>query len=353
MAAANEFRPGDPRSKGANPQRRIPQVWPKDRRFRILSLDGGGIRGVFPATFLAELERRYCPGQHIADFFDLIAGTSTGGILALGLGARLSTQEISDLYLKRGVEIFPVPKHTFAGRIASLLKKGWHFLHYLYDRKALSDVVTGTLQDRLFGDSKSRLCIPAFDGKNSEVFVYKTPHHKDYRFDRFEKMITVALATAAAPTYFQPLKHGGYHLVDGGVWANNPVMIAVVEALICWEVSPDQIDVLSISCGEDPYIISDFQMKWSGKLFWSNAIFAAMRLQSLAATNQARLLLGPPSVVRVVPAGHQPPIALDDYKRAVDLLPADAIAAVTEHGSKINEMFFQSSVEAYVPVPVE
>jgi predicted acylesterase/phospholipase RssA len=213
--------------------------------------------------------------------------------------------------------------------------------------------LTDILQDRQFGDSKSRLCIPAFDGKNSEVFVYKTPHHRDYKFDRFERMTTVALSTAAAPTYFQPLKHGGYHLVDGGVWANNPVMIAVVEALICWDVTPDQIDVLSISCGEDPYIVSDSQMKWSGKLFWSDAIFAAMRLQSLAATNQARLLLGPPSVVRIDPAAHQPPIALDDYSRAVDLLPSDAIAAVDKLGTKLHEMFLSSPVEEYEAVPAD
>lgn len=282
-----------------------------------------------------------------------VAGTSTGGILALGLGARLPTQDICDLYAKRGSEIFPVPKHTLAGRLASVFRKGWHFLHYLYDREILSAVLTEILQDRQFGDSKSHLCIPAFDGKNSEVFVYKTPHHKDYKFDRFEKMTTVALATAAAPSYFQPLKHGGYHLVDGGVWANNPVMIAVVEALICWDIPPDQIDVLSISCGEDPYIVSDAQMKWSGKLFWTDAIFAAMRLQSLAATNQARLLLGPPSVVRIEPASHQPPIHLDDYEQAVELLPGDAAAALEKHGTKINEVFLHSPTEEFVPVPAE
>jgi len=84
---ARQFRPGDPRSQGAIPQRRIPQDWPKDRRFRVLSIDGGGIKGLFPATVLAELERRYLGGASVARYFDLVAGTSTGGIIALGLGA--------------------------------------------------------------------------------------------------------------------------------------------------------------------------------------------------------------------------------------------------------------------------
>ena len=147
--------------------------------------------------------------------------------------------------------------------------------------------------------------------------------------------------------------NGGYHLVDGGVWANNPVMLAVIEALICWKVTPEQIDVLTISCGEDPYVVSGWQLKWGGKLFWSDAIFAAMRLQSLAATNQARLLLGPPSVLRILPGAHQPPIALDDYKRAKAVLPADAIAAADMHGEKISEVFFQSIAEEYIPVPMD
>src|SRR5258708_39856327 len=113
---ARDFRPGDPGSKGAIPQRRIPQDWPKDRRFRILSLDGGGIKGLFPATVLAELERRYLGGASIANYFDLVAGASTGGILALGLGAGLTAAEMAELYLTRGPEVFPQPSDTPWGR---------------------------------------------------------------------------------------------------------------------------------------------------------------------------------------------------------------------------------------------
>lgn len=351
MSEPRTFKPGDPRSRGAIPQRRVSQDWPKDRRFRILSVDGGGIRGIFPATILAELERRYCGGRHIGEYFDLVAGTSTGGIIALGIGARIPLPRLFDLYVQRGREIFPEPGHTIAGRLRALLNRKRHWLQHLYDREALTAFLQEELGDGLLGNSQSRLCIPAFDGINSEVFVYKTPHHTDYKFDRYEKMLNVALATAAAPTYFQPLKHGGYQLVDGGVWANNPVMLAVIEALICWNIKPGQIDVLTISCGDDPYVLSPLQLKWGGKIFWGDAIFAAMRLQSLAATNQARLLLGPPSVVRVEPEAHQPPIALDDWRRAAALLPYEAASLVDRQGDAIAKKFLSVPVERYVPVP--
>src|SRR5437879_6965842 len=155
MPEAGRLGPGEPRSAGAIPQRRVPQAWPKDRRFRILSVDGGGIRGVFPATILAELEQRFGNGRSVGDYFDLIAGTSTGGIIALGIGARFSAAEVRDLYTKRGVEIFPERKRSAAGRLTSLLQRSKHWLHYLYERDALVRVLNDKFQDRLFGDSKS------------------------------------------------------------------------------------------------------------------------------------------------------------------------------------------------------
>jgi predicted acylesterase/phospholipase RssA len=342
---AGDFRPGDPRSKGAIPQRRIPQDWPKDRRFRILSLDGGGIKGLFPSTVLAELERRYLGGRSIAGYFDLVAGTSTGGIIALGLGAGLTAAEITDFYSRRGMEIFPEPTRTPIGRLR-------HYLHYRYEPEVLERHLTEILGDKPFGSSVIRLCVPAFEGKHSEVFVFKTPHHPDYKFDRFEPMVKVAMATSAAPTYFRPLEHNGYTLVDGGVWANNPVMLAVIEALICFDVSRDQIDILSIGCGEDPYVVSQAQIDAGGKLAWADVIFAAMRLQSLSATNQARLLLGPPAVRRIDPPANPNPIMLDDFRRSMNELVPAALEAVNDHGGQIAAHFLSEAVDPFVPVPL-
>jgi patatin-like phospholipase/acyl hydrolase len=327
-------------------QRRILQAWPKDRRFRILSIDGGGIRGIFPAGVLAGLERHFTGGRTIASNFDLIAGTSTGGILALGLGAGFTATELLDLYVNRGCEVFPP-----AGRIRTLLRDKQHYRRYLYDSDALQKLLTDQLGERLFGDSKVRLCIPAFEGAHSEVYVFKTPHHRDYKTDRFQRMTTVGLATAAAPSYFRPLEHDGYTLVDGGVWANNPIMLALVEALRCYDVSRDQIDIFSLGCGDDKYVVSRAEIAKGGLWHWKRIIEAAMRLQSLAATNQARLLLGPPSVVRIDAPTFTPKLRMDDWRRAVsELVPS---AAVKAHGESIAQMFLQNEAAQYVPLPAE
>lgn len=306
------------------------------------------MRGIFPASVLAELEKRFCAGRRVSEYFDLIAGTSTGGIIALGLGAGFSAAEMKALYVDRGQEIFPPRKLSWLHSAASFLRQT---VLYRYDRDAIARLLSETLGEKLFGDSASRLCIPAFDGTHSEVFVYKTPHHTDYKFDRLEKMINIGLATSAAPTFFQPFKNGGYQMVDGGVWANNPIMLAVIEALICFDVAPSKIDVLSIGCGDDPYIVSPRQIKFGGMWFWKDAIFAAMRLQSLAATNQARRLIGPPSVVRLSPPVYSPSIDLDDWCRAVDLLPGDAFSATEANADRIKSMFFEDVADAFVPVP--
>jgi uncharacterized protein len=352
MSDTHRLRPGEPRSAGSIPQRRIPQSWPKDRPFRILSLDGGGIRGVFPAAVLAELERRHVAGRSVAAHFDLVAGTSTGGILALGLGAGLTARELLDLYVKRGAEVFPPPGRGAFGRLRAWAQGRWHYVAHLYDRTALEGLLTDTLGARTFGESTSRLCIPAFEGRHSEVFVFKTPHHPDYKTDRHERMATVGLATAAAPTFFRPLQHGGYTLVDGGVWASNPIMLAVVEALTCFDVERSQIRVLSIGCGDDRYLVSRPQIEQGGLWHWRRVMQASMRLQSLAATNQARLLLGPPSVLRIDPPEVRPAIRMDDWGRSVAELVPLAAASVDALGDRIGHDFLDTVAPPYEPVPL-
>jgi hypothetical protein len=315
-------------------------------------VDGGGIKGLFPATVLAELERRYLDGKSIASYFDLVAGTSTGGILALGLGAGLTAAALADLYTQRGADIFPEPTDSSFGRMRAWWRSKRHYLHYHYERDSLEKLLSDTLGPKLFGDSIVRLCIPAFEGKHSEVFMFKTPHHPDYKFDRFEPMVTVALATSAAPTYFRPLEHKGYTLVDGGVWANNPAMLAVIEALICFDIDRSQIDLLSLGCGEDRYVISDDKMYPGGKLAWYDVIFAAMRLQSLSAINQARLLLGPPSVHRVDPPPNPRPILLDDFRRSLEELVPAAKKAIDEKGDRIASVFLREAASPYIPTAI-
>jgi patatin-like phospholipase/acyl hydrolase len=265
----------------------------------------------------------------------------------LGLGAGYSAADLLDLYVQRGGEIFPP-----LGGVRLWLRDKRHYTRYLYDRGALQRVLQDKLGNRLFGDSQVRLCIPAFEGAHSEVFVFKTPHHRDYRIDRFERMVHVALATAAAPTYFRPLEHGGYTLVDGGVWANNPIMLAVIEALICFDITREQIDVLSLGCGDDRYVVSQSQIVKGGLWHWKQIMEGAMRLQSLAATNQARLLLGPPAVRRFDAPTFEPKLRMDDWRRSVrELVPA-AEQTVAAHGEAIAGAFLSQTAMPFIPEPV-
>ncbi len=338
------------RSAGALQRRRVPLRWPKDRDFRILSIDGGGIRGIYPAAFLAGLESRYLGGDSVGRHFDLIAGTSTGGIIAIGLAAGLAGADVADLYLRRGCEIFPPGGSGVFGAIGRRVDDFCHLFRYRYDRKALTSILAVTLGEKKFGQARNRLCIPSFDGRYGDVYIFKTPHHPDFRKDGFEPMTKVAAATAAAPTFFQPLRAGGYTFVDGGVWANNPVMIGLVDALCCFDVPRERVRILSLGCGDDPYTVAAPKIVRGGTLAWRDIIYAAMRLQSLNALGQAGLLIGADRIVRANAPASEEKIRMDDWTRASAELPGAAEAALDEMGGRVAEMFLKDTAEPYEPV---
>ena len=333
------------RSAGTISHRRKLQPWPNNQEFRILSIDGGGIRGIFPAAFLAGLEHRFLGGSAITPYFDLIAGTSTGGIIALGLGSGLSASDLLDLYVRRGCEVFP-PLPIIAKPAARLLG----YFKYRYDRKALLSVLKDTFGEMKFGASRTRLCIPSCDGTNGEVYIFKTPHHPDYQRDFKEEMTKVGLATSAAPGYFRPLEDGGYTFVDGGVWCNNPIMVGLVDTLACYRVPSSQIRVLSLSCGINPYKVGRIKRTFGGKLFWYDIIFAAMRFQSENAIGQAGLLIGRNRIKRICPPNTIKPIELDDWERASNELPLAAEKRLDELGDDIASHFLREPTLPYSPI---
>lgn len=311
--------------------------WPAGEPFRILSIDGGGIKGIFPAAVLAALERRFLAGRSIARHFDLMTGTSTGGILALGLAAGQTSQELLEMYQQRGRQIFP------PGRFGRLWRNLRGFSLHRYDRSALTMALQGALGARKLAETRSRLCIPAFEGHHAEVYVFKTPHHPDYRIDGHERMVTIGQATSAAPCYFRALDSGGYRFVDGGVWANNPIMIGLVDALACFAIDPAQIRILSLGCGREPVRVT--HRKAIGGLWsWRDVIFAAMDLQSQNALGQARLLIGPERVTRLEPELVSP-IQLDDCVRSSVELPPEAERVLRDHAEEIAETFLTSEVK--------
>ena len=333
-----------PRSSGVLQQRRIPLDWPEQREFRILSIDGGGIKGVFPASLLAGLEARYLNGSSVARYFDLITGTSTGGIIALGLGAGLKAAELRDLYLHRGQEIFP-PGNALSRR----LRGASGLFKYRYNRAALTRAMGEHLGGLTLADSQARLCIPSCDGRHGDLYVFKTPHHPDYRLDFREKMVDVAVATAAAPTYFRPFEQSGYTFLDGGIWANNPIIVGLVEALSCFAVPREGIRILSLGCGDSRFTVGKWQKRWGGLWHWRGIMNPVMRFQSLSAAGQAGLLIGPERIIRINPPAADRQIDLDDWTRAVAELPGAADSVLAERGDAIAARFLTDIADPYAP----
>jgi patatin-like phospholipase/acyl hydrolase len=334
------------RSDGTLQKRRTRLPWPADRPFRILSVDGGGICGILPASILAELETRFLNGAPIAQHFDMIAGTSTGGIIALGLSHGKTAQYIRDIYVERGGLIFPA-----AGFFRGLFRKARRIARYAYDSQTLEEELLRIFGETPFGAAKIRLCIPSFEGRHGEPWMYKTPHHPDYKKDRFERMVRVGLATSAAPTFLKALLNNGYMMVDGGLWANNPVMNALVDALSCFDLDRGQIQILSLGCGETSFKVDEKRAQ-GGLLQWRNMFSAVMRAQSLNALGQAYLLVGKDNVLRIDAPETPIPIPLDDYHRAKAELPAMARSLVEASGHRVEQLFFGSLAAPYEPCPI-
>ena len=314
--------------------RREPLPWLDSATFRILSIDGGGIKGIFPAQVLVYLEDNCLGGRPIGDYFDLIAGTSTGGIIALGLGAGLTARSLLDLYVNEGHRVFP-PKQRLKGR--RLFRR---LSRNRYDRDALDGLLSQTLGVKTLRESRYRLLIPATEAKHGDPAVYKTPHHPGYFLDGDKPMVEVAAATSAAPTYLSPVIQDGYILLDGGIWANNPTMMGLVEALTCFTVQREQIAILSIGCGQDGFRINNKQTAGAGQFQWREIIYVAMHYQSLTAVNQAGLLIGRDKVTRLDRPEGAEPIDLDDWDKARRLLPEEALAVAEQYADRIAEMFF-------------
>ncbi|HRD68115.1 MAG TPA: CBASS cGAMP-activated phospholipase [Candidatus Competibacter sp.] len=321
------------RSDGTRHTLRPVQPWPEDKPFRILSIDGGGILGLLPSLVLAEIEDRFLDGQPIGPYFDLIAGTSTGGIIALALGQEKRAKDISNLYLERGERIFPP-----GNRLTRTLRRLRQWAIYAYDRDALENELRREFGSRRLGTSKIPLCIPAFEGRYGEPYIFKTPHHPDYTLDQHETLVDIALSTAAAPTYFAGLKRNGYIFTDGGIWANNPIMIGLVDALTCFDIQRRQVHILSLGCGQESFRLGLFQ-NMGGFLFWAKTFKrAAMKAQSHNALGQAGLLVGRDHLLRIDAPESNRPIEMDDVCRAISELPNVARALADASGHKVFEM---------------
>ena len=331
------------RSDGTIQYRRLLQPWPEGKPFRILSIDGGGIRGVFPAAYLAELERRFLGSASIGDNFDMIAGTSTGGIITLALAKGMTAEQALSIYTERGDRIFPVKSG-----LPRLLRWTRSLFKPKHDQTVLKAELEAEFGTTLFGEARHRCVIPSFDGLYGEPVIYKTPHHPDYKLDQHKTMVDIALHATAAPTIFPAVKDDGYVMIDGGIWANNPVMNALVDALACYDVPRENIRILSLGTGEATFSLSE-AAQTGGKKHWAVLLpfLAASRAQSKNALGQAFLLAGKDNVVRIDVPESDTPIALDDVARSVCALPLVARSLVEGSGHMIFEKFLSKPAEPW------
>lgn len=330
-------RPPERRSAGTIGGHRQPLSWPSERPFRILSIDGGGIKGIFPASVLSAFETEFCPGNSAGEYFDLITGTSTGGIIALGLSLGLPSNVILELYMEHGASIFPPSR--LPRPVAKVVRGFGRVGRYSYKRAPLKAALEDVFDNRTLGDAERRLCIPSFEGTYGEVFVFKTPHHPDFKLDWSQRMVDVAMATAAAPTFFKTLKMGRQVFADGGVWANNPVMIGLVDALSTHNLDRRQVQILSLSCGDLDIPFTKGQRTAGGLWHWREIIKSAMHLASQNSTGQAGLLIGRDQLVRIEPPPVVSAIEMDDFEAASSIIPALAAEAARSNFDAVRPFF--------------
>lgn len=321
---------------------------------RILCIDGGGIKGTQPAAFLATLEEDLdCP---IGEYFDLIAGTSTGGILAIGLALGHPAKDLLKLYVDRGPIIFgePATSEDKPGVVKRLLRRVWakgkHAVGPKHDATILRDELDKVLQGARIGEARTRLVVPAWDADRRRPYIYKTAHHDRLSTDYREPALDAAMATAAAPTYFRRHKTANnVGLLDGGVWANNPIAIATVEAITCLGWNATDLRVLSLGCTDEIYMLSEEPGCLELGLKFLN-LFADG--QSHGALGMAKLLTdhsySGDRIYRYAPPCPAGFFAMDDASK-ISRLQGMGVSAAREAKPRLKQVFFKSTAEPFVP----
>jgi hypothetical protein len=227
--------------------------------------------------------------------FDLVAGTSTGSILAAAVVLKRPLAAVAELYAKQGPTIFANRWWSVDGKLAAK-----------YDAIALKTVVEKELGAAVLGEvTRPALIIPAADIGNGQVHVFKSQYDGEFVRDKAVRVADAVLASCSAPTFFPPHDIADYRLADGGTWANNPALVAAIDAVRRFRVEPCRIRILSIGTGAERFTYPrrpglaarawGFMTAWQrGKL-----IELMLSLQSQAATNMTALLLGKEQVLRL------------------------------------------------------
>jgi hypothetical protein len=236
--------------------------------FKVLALSGGGYRGLFTAQVLAQLEK--ATGKRIVDQFDLITGTSIGGIIALALADGKRPAEIAQLFKDKGKEIFPrcsfVPKWLWA--IKGLNRS-------LYDARGLTDILNHWFANKQMQDLEHAfVMVPATRASTGSPKFFKTPHDGELFMDREIPVVDVALATSAAPVYFpmHKISADNTRYIDGGLVGNAPGLFGYIEAITRLKCDPEDVCVLSVGTLRGMPCISEKTSKRPWLWYWLNPL---------------------------------------------------------------------------------
>jgi uncharacterized protein len=276
--------------------------------FRILSIDGGGVRGIYPAHILKRIHE-----EHDFEFhkhFDLVAGTSTGAILAAAVATDTPLSKVCTLYEERARRIF-VSRPSVGG-----------FLRSLYDKTHLRALLIDVFGNRTMSDAHTRLLLPATDISNGCVHVFKSPYLNGFVRDNDVPIATAVLASCSAPVYFPPESVDEYLVADGGLWANNPSLVALVEATGKLQVPLDRVRLLSLGTGSghQRYSVRGSSKRPWGIVTWGprRLVDLALSIQAAAATNMVGLLLPDNQQMRI-DFQLNGDVRLDDHRSIEDL----------------------------------
>ncbi len=237
----------------------------KQPEFRILSLAGGGYLGFYTACVLAELEEQ--AGEPLGRRFDLIAGTSVGGILAIALAYEIPMATIRTLFIEQGTRIFSaraLPSNPVA-RLRDLTRS---VLGPKYNGLALNKALVTHLGRRTLAEARHAVVVPAVNITLSQTKVFKSPHTAGSRGDEGIRAASVAMATSAAPAYFPAVRVGPHLYADGGLFAVAPDQVAMHEAEHFMRVDASRIRMLSIGTATSNYRPADAVAVTDGAVDW-------------------------------------------------------------------------------------
>lgn len=207
--------------------------------FYILSIDGGGLRGAFAAHVLKRMEEEL--RMDWAGYFGLMAGTSTGSILAAGLACGESAANLAELYHDQGQTVFTPHPLARPDRLRLFRSR--------YRGRPLRELLQQVFKDMTLGQVTVPLIVPAVDIVNGCVHVFKSKYDAGFVRDPNVRVADAVLASCSAPTYFNPHLVADYLLADGGLWANNPSLVALVDAHYRLGVPFEDVRILSIGTG--------------------------------------------------------------------------------------------------------